>query len=497
MRLPSGYCGFYLFTFIIGASFGGAQVFGDPDTAWHLATGDLIRSLGAIPLHDTWSFSAQDATWYNLSWLFDIGLSYLFSLGGFSLLYTLILLIYASAYTFMAHQCIKRGASIIATSITLFLALVLSFNSLLARPNLCSVVFTIIFYQLLCGFRDRQKAKPLLFLPFLMALWANMHGGFLLAFPIMGVFMLEALLAGNRTARQIYGALIAFCLCATLVNPYGYEVYLGAFQTLLGHFDKEVLSEWQPAKIGKDIPQTLLLLTVLVSGNFLNKRIPLSDRVLAIAMLVMALGTLRHGPVAAALMMPYISINLSQALMSSPIAALLRAKEQAIAADMARTDIKWMALIMAVIAIGLLLSPYPRDMIRGEALGFPSKNYPSEEAAFIEKKYPTLRFMNDYNLGGYLDYLWRGRVKVFIDGRASSLYNADMIQDYIELVINAQGYGAKAQFINNHYRFDGAIITHDSDAAVQWHWNPEWRLVYQGKVASVYLRNTTHTPAHP
>ena len=49
MRLPPAYCGLFLFALVLAAGFGGAQVFGDPDTGWHLAAGDLIvREAGGI-----------------------------------------------------------------------------------------------------------------------------------------------------------------------------------------------------------------------------------------------------------------------------------------------------------------------------------------------------------------------------------------------------------------------------------------------------------------
>lgn len=488
MRLPPAYCGFFLFALTLAIGFGGAHVFSDPDTAWHIATGDLIRQLHYIPFEDPWSFAAVGEVWYNLSWLFDITFSALFAAGGFSLLYVVTLLAFAGTFVFMAHHCVTRGASLTAVSIALFLALLISFSSILARPNLCSIMFTVMFYHLLCCYRDKGRTRAIAALPFLMAFWVNMHGGFLLAFPIMGVFLLEAMLAKKRDAMRAYGAIIALCMAATLLNPYGYGVYYGAYKTLSLGFDKIYITEWQAAKIGSDIPLTLLLLVMLFAGNMYDKRIALSDRLLAIALLFMALSSMRHGAVAAALTMPYVSLRLTSVLAASRWGAKLAAKEAAIMADMHKTDIKWMGAIMAAIAVGLLASPFPRDMLLKEPLGFPKKSFPAAEAAFIEQHYPNLRFMTDYNIGGYLDYIWRGRVKVFVDGRASSLFSKDTLQDYADFEINGRGYGGKAKAIALQYKFDGAVIPNDDPASGDWHWNPDWKLVYQGDVAAVYLK---------
>jgi hypothetical protein len=397
LLLPPGYCGLFLFALILAIGFGGAQVFGDPDTAWHIAAGDLIRELKTIPFEDAWSYAAQDEVWYNLSWLFDVGFSVLFATGGFSLLYVLTLLAFAGSYVFMAHHCIRRGASITAVSIALLLALLIAFNSILARPNLCSIVFTVAFYHLLCRYRDSGALRHVMPLPFIMAIWVNMHGGFLLAFPMMGVFLLEALLAKNRAGLRVYGAIIALCMAATLLNPYGYAVYYGAYKTLSLGFDQVHIVEWQAARIGGDIPLTLLLLIMLLAGNMGDKRIYLGDRLLAFALLFMALNSLRHGTVAAALIMPYISLRLTSVLHNRSFGAWLKAKEAMIMSDMQKPDVKWMGVIMALIAVGLLAAPFPRDELLSEPLGFPKKSFPAAEAAFIEQKYPHLRFMTDYN----------------------------------------------------------------------------------------------------
>jgi hypothetical protein len=429
MRLPVAYCGFFLFAMILTLGYGGAQIFGDPDTAWHLAAGDLIWQSHAIPYDDPWSYVTQQQTWYNLSWLFDVGFSELFRLGGFSLLYVVTLLAFAGSYVFMAHQCIKRGASLTAVSITLLLALVIIYTNILARPNMVSIVFTVASYYFLCRFRDHGSARSLIALPVIMALWANMHGGFLLAFPLIGVFALEAFIAKDRKALQLYGICFAACIIATLINPYGYGVYYGAYNTLNSVIGKQYIIEWQAAKIGHDIPITLLLAAVMLAGDIHDRRIALSDRILAVSLLFLALSSARHSTVAAALTMPYLSLRLTSLLHDGKRGKRLQANETAIMADTHKTDVKWMGIILSLIAVGLLALPFPRDSFLKEPLGFPKADFPKEEAAFVEKNYPHLRFMTDYNIGGYLDYLWRGRVKIFIDGRADSLFSQDTLRD--------------------------------------------------------------------
>lgn len=493
MRLPPAYCGLFLFSLLMAAGFGGAQVFGDPDTGWHLAAGDLIRQLGRVPLEDTWSYVTSGEIWYNLSWAFDVLLSLLFQWGGFSALYALTLLAFIGSLVLMADHCLKRGASIGVTAGLLVLGLLVCWSSLLARPNIASILFTTAFYLFLSRYRDRGSVKALVALPVLMAVWVNMHGGFLIAFPMLSIFLAEAMWQKNRNAARAYGLVLALCLAATALNPYGLGVYYGAYRTLFWSFGKDYLIEWQSAKIGHDAALTLLFLAMLAAGNIFDSRIALSDRLLAVLTLCMALSTQRHGPVAAVLMMPYLSQRLTSLLATHRLGERWLRTEAAVWQDMHKTDIKVMGAIMGCVGFALVASPFPRDLLLKEPVGFPVKSFPAKEAAFIEQKYPHVRFMTSYNLGGWLDYLWRGRVKVFVDGRASSLFSQQTLQDYADFEFESRGFGGRAKLIATQYQFGGVLIPHDAQAAADWHWNPDWRLVYEGDVASVYLRASPPT----
>ena len=490
MRLPPAHCGLFLFAAVLAYSYGGAQVFGDPDTAWHIATGDLIRQLGSIPMEDTWSFAANGEIWYNLSWLFDIGFSALFAAGGFTALYILTLLAFAGSYVFMANECLKRGASFLAVSISMLIAILVSFNSILARPNLSSIILSVALYHMLSRYRDTHRTGYLVALPLLMALWVNLHGGYLLAFPVIGVFFVEAWLQKNYSLARTYCITGLACVAATLLNPYGYAVYYGAYKTLSLGFDQVHIVEWQSVNIGKDLPLTLMLLLVLFTGNVRDKAIPFSDKLVAIALLFMALNSQRHGAVAGALAMPYISLRLTHFWNEGRFGAWLAPREALIMQDMYKNDVKWMGAIMAVIAVALAASPFPRDMFLKDPPGFPKKSFPIKEAEFIAKKYPKTRFMTDYNIGGYLVYIWRGDVKVFVDGRASSLYSKETLQDYADFAMISKGYGGRAKMIADYYGFEGVVIPNEDPGSAEWHWNPDWKLVYNGDVAAVYLRNT-------
>ncbi len=483
--LPPAYVSFLLFVLVAAFGFGNLPVFIDPDTAWHLAAGDLIRATQSIPQTDTWSFTTAGERWYNLSWLFDVIISIIFAQGGFSALYLLTIATFACSLVMMANHSIRRGASPIAVFfVVLCMALVLH-GHVMARPNMCSLVLTAICYQCLYRYRETGRWLCLLWLPALLAIWVNLHGGFLLAFFLIGVFLLEALVQRNRTQARVYGTVFAASLAATLANPYGFALYYGAYRTLSGTFGQTAILEWQPADISHDLPMALLVLLILCIGHAFDRRQPFTDRLLSIFLCILALSSIRYSSIAALLLIPYLSLRLTT---ESWFARHLEKWDIAILRDMRQPDIRILGAGMAVGAMILITLPYPRDTLLSEPIGFPKKAFPVAEAEYIAAHYPALRFFNHYNIGGYLDYLWRGHVKTFVDGRCSSLYNEDVLQDFSDFT-NNYGFGGRAEAIAARYRLDGLIIPHNLPNAKDWIWNPYWRLVYNGPVAAVFLRN--------
>ncbi len=159
------------------------------DLGWHLAAGDLIRDRGNIPFQDPWSFTLGDKQWYNLSWLWDVIASVIFQYTKFGGLTLVVVATGALIVGYLTSVCLSSGASVAAVCISVFSACLLyptfatAPNSYLAAsPNTATMLFCVMFYAE-CLKRTRRYL-----LPVMMVLWANLHGGFLLGFLIIGDF---------------------------------------------------------------------------------------------------------------------------------------------------------------------------------------------------------------------------------------------------------------------------------------------------------------------
>jgi hypothetical protein len=218
---------------------------GHYDLGWHLAAGDLIRERGNIPFQDPWSFTLADKQWYNLSWLWDVIASVLFQYTGFGGLVVFVVACGAFIVGYLASLCLSRGASAIAVCISVCLACLLypSFVTppniyLAASPNTATMLFAVVFYG------ECMKRTQWFVLPVMMVLWANLHGGFLLGFGIIGIFGAVALLKRNWAGVNFYGLAGAGCLVVIFINPLCWHIYLGLTATI-GNFVQANITEWQ------------------------------------------------------------------------------------------------------------------------------------------------------------------------------------------------------------------------------------------------------------
>ncbi len=238
---------------------------GHYDLGWHLAAGDLIRDRGNIPFQDPWSFTLGDRQWYNLSWLWDVIASAVFQYTQFAGLLLFVIAGGAVLVGYLTSICLSCGASAAAVCISVFSASLLypAFATapniyLAASPNTSTMLFCVIF------FGECLKRTRCFLLPVIMVLWANLHGGFLLGFLIVGIFCGVALLRRDWTNFKIYSFAVVGCVIAIFINPLGWHIYDGLAATL-GHFVQANITEWlsyyQNMTMPGSIPGIIYMLT--------------------------------------------------------------------------------------------------------------------------------------------------------------------------------------------------------------------------------------------
>lgn len=473
----------FLLVFIMQVIMGGTLA--DPDTGWHLRAGLWILEHGSIPYSDVWSFSAGDTRWYNISWLFDVLLAILYHIGGEGGLYLLTITAYSGVAFLLAQDAMERGAShkVVFLLFPLCILPLLS-QSALCRPQIITVVMVYVFIRLLSGDAKTPSWRSLAWLPVLMVLWVNMHGGFLLAPFIFAVFLLEA--AVRKDVARIRRLLAIGCVTAAaiLVNPYGVYIYEGVARTMSGVLI-EYIDEWRKPEIFQHW-HLLAVLGCVFGIRIQDRAMPLAEQLLTLLMLVLMLDSGRHGLVFAVVAAPVLSVGLTRTLQETVWDDGFRQRdiEELRNLDSIRAK-RWVYGLVAVVLVLLAVAPVRQVVADGDDR-FYDEPALRQVLEFIDDQYPDSRWLNQYELGGWLVYYGAPRGAIFIDGRAETAYPEEVTQDYLSFM-KAEADGAVMRDLREKYAIDGVMVQVDGNHLELFSKADRWQLVYENDAVALFM----------
>ncbi len=385
------------------------------DLGWHLAAGDVIRQQGSIPFHDPWSFTSGSQRWFNVSWLGDVIDSVIFQyakLGGLTLF---VVFCGAVIVVYLASACLCLGASPLAAWISVRCACLLypAFATvptiyLSASPNIYTMVFATISYV-----ECLKRSRRIFLLPAVMVLWANLHGGFVLGLPIVGVFLGAAVLKRDWGNARNYSIVLGACFAATFVNPLGWHIYQGV-TTTVGHFVQAYIDEWLPyyhnIELPGSIPGIVYILVFVALEVRAGKAGPLEPRLLSWIFLILGLYQFRY------LSFFFIFSAVPVAL---HIDRLLPRRIK---------DFRWEGPLLAAGIMTACVLPLVYVQIE-PALDLPQM-LSEQDVLYLQTQLPHTRLLNHWNYGGNLIFRSHGAISPFVDGRGATAYPDDLLRDY-------------------------------------------------------------------
>ena len=261
----------------------------DTDFWWHLRTGDLIRQNGQVPRLDWYSFGAATHPWIDLHWGFQVGLSWLYQMGGIDATNVAKCVITTLSVAILLFAK-RREWPIWVMILTWLPALLLLGGRMYVRPETVSLLYLAIDLAVL--FRIGRYPRLAWILPVVQVLWVNTQGLFAFGPLVIMMALIDAALqrgAFSHERRTWWRTVLAACLAtgfACLLNPYGIHgalFPLKLIDTMSNPIFKRIM-ELQPIfdfidDVGFDsLPLQIHFLTLLLGA--LSFLVPLVWRVL-------------------------------------------------------------------------------------------------------------------------------------------------------------------------------------------------------------------------
>jgi len=464
-----------LFLAVFARQVGLEALLADGDTGWHIRAGELALAAGRAPVADPFSFSLPGQPWFAWEWGSDVLFALAFRWHGLAAVAALAGVALALAAAVIFARILRRGAGLGLALAAALAAASASSIHYLARPH----VFSILFYAVALGVIEADSRQPgwrVWALVPLAALWANLHGGFV----ILPATLALAAACGPARQRVRYGLLAAATAAATLLKPYGWRLHEHIFRYLNSSWILDHVREFQSPSIraeGTVVFALLLLAAVAVAGR--------AGRLEAALVLIWgfaALRSARHVPFFAMVGAPVVASAAAawwrgladRAAAQSPLRILWE-----LSRDLGRRPGFSAWLPAAAAAIILLAASAPA--------GFPAACFPVRA---VEGNAPLLaagaempRVLTSDQWADYLIFRLYPRAKVFFDGR-SDFYGPTLGADYRKLM------GAEAGWreLLDRYGFSLALLPHDWALSTVLDREPGWRLVYRDPVAVLYAR---------
>ncbi len=160
-----------------------------PDTYWHLRAGDWMLSEGSLLKADPFSLTRLGSEWIYPGWLAQIVLIATYRMMGFPGLNLLTAITVAA--TFGTVWITMREGPLLRAFV-LLLAATASAVYWSARPHIFTFLFTAVTLWALARFRQK-RSRVIWVIPVLTAVWANVHGGFVIPILLIGLEILATL----------------------------------------------------------------------------------------------------------------------------------------------------------------------------------------------------------------------------------------------------------------------------------------------------------------
>jgi hypothetical protein len=481
------------------------KLLGDAGVGWHIRTGQLILKTGAVPRVDPFSATMQGQPWFAWEWLYDIVVGWLERIAGLNGVLFASALVIAGTFTLAFRRMVARGAGLVVAVALLLLAVLASSIHFLARPHVVSWLLTVVWFEILREFEVEGNVARLVWLPGIMLVWVNLHGGFLVGLALIALYLVaavfQAAVSGDGDAKagavrrvKTLAAVGVVCALVTFANPYGYRLHEHIYRYLTDRFLMDHIDEFLSPNF-HGIAQkffALIILLTIATAAIASKKIRLSELLVVAFAVYSGLYAARNIPVASLLLVMVIGPHLGAAIRSVSLEAKLSAIGKRwldTFADFERRMGRleggvhghWLPVAAILLGIWACLHAGRLGATPVMNASFDAKRFPVQAVEWLEQQGVSGPVFCPDAWGGYVIYSAYPRLQTVVDDR-HDFYGSEYLKHYLKIIRVEPGWDEALA----GERLWWVLLPKESAAATLLRQVPVWGVVYSDETAVVF-----------
>jgi len=480
------YQSFLLFLFLLIVFVGGFSQHIDPDLFDHFMAGKIIAHYGITSREMLTNQLGESLLWIPFEWGFQLLVYlfvYIFGLSSHGIFVGILSVIQIGLFYLLLKRVINL--SFVSSFIGSLLYFLLSYNFLVARPQIITMSFFITEFIILFLFLLKNKNYLFFLLP-LVYIWTNFHASFILGLGIFLLYTIRTLISlyiskDVKKLNELKILLLYFLtmLIVSFLPPGGLLQYrmLGIFiqyASLIRNFT----IEWQIITENVGIYFYYIFFAIIPTIGFIylvQKR--RSNTLFALLpflfFIIYGFAAFRN------IIFGFFAASILWAMLLQEI----RWKDL----ESLHKMVLWLLLIF-----GFFYACFEGYYIYTTKVSY----FPTKAVSYIQKHTLKGNIFNQFVYGGFLEYVLYPR-QLFMDGRTIP-YPCCRVQDYYALQM-ADSTMTTAEFNNatqvffDKYNLTIAILVMDSDnsgevlsQALQS--NPSWKIVFSDQKSKILVK---------
>jgi hypothetical protein len=465
----------------------------DPDTGWHLATGRYIAGHQQTPVNDPFSYSLPDHKYIAHSWLSDVIMWVGYTAGGLWCLSLIFGLGTTGAIWLMLSRVDKKVEGL--EQLLVLPGVWLATEVAGQRPQVVTLM-GLCYLALVLSRWERRKITGSWFnwlkkdgnwmMPVVFLVWANLHGGVVTGLMFLLVGIGVSFLAGIDTGKKFASikqslfqtGVAGLSFLASLINPYGFEIYRFANGLFNNPLARKFNSDWLPL-LSSLLPAStlgirlliLFLAVIICCWPGIKRR----DKLMTGVFLLLSLYSIRYILILIVYLIPLSLIIITQA------------KDRLIDKWPALQQ-WWQPLLLALPVMVLALSwgSYQElvcDYTNQDCYQ-KSAQLPVKAVEYIKNNQVPENIFDFYTWGGYLDWQLPDH-KVFIDGRMDNFFvnGKSFLGEFVAVNQMQPGWYEKMM----SYRTQAALLPNNWKVVGELKGRHGWQEVYRDEMAVVLV----------